>query len=51
LDQHGERTMHGAYVCHYPDCGSESSRMADLNRHQLTHKKHVPLYPCLHCRK
>jgi general transcription factor IIIA len=51
LDEHGERTMHGAYVCQYPDCGSESSRMGDLNRHQLTHKKDVPRYRCHHCRK
>jgi len=51
LDQHGEQTMHAAYVCHYPDCGSESSRIGDLHRHQLAHKKDVPRYPCLHCRK
>jgi general transcription factor IIIA len=51
LDQHGEQTMHAAYVCHYPDCGSESCRMGDLNRHQLIHKKDVLRYPCRHCRK
>jgi DNA-directed RNA polymerase subunit RPC12/RpoP len=51
LDQHGEQTMHTAYVCHYPDCGSESSRIGDLHRHQLTHQKDVLRYPCRHCRK
>ena len=51
LDRHGSATMHAAYTCKYPDCGSESTRMADLLRHQLSHKADVPRYPCPHCRK
>lgn len=50
LDFHGEYTMHAAYVCKYPDCGSESTRIADLHRHQLAHKVNVPRHPCPHCR-
>jgi len=51
LDQHGEATMHAAYKCRYPECASESTRIGDLHRHQLKHKRIVPRHPCPHCRK
>ncbi|KAF4611365.1 hypothetical protein G7Y89_g15648 [Cudoniella acicularis] len=51
LEIHTSSTMHAAYVCQFPDCGSESTRYSDLLRHQLTHKTNVPRYPCTHCRK
>jgi len=51
LDRHGKEKMHAAYKCRYPECGSDATRMADLYRHQLKHKKVVRRYPCPHCRK
>jgi len=51
LDRHGEEMMHAAYLCRYPECGSESTRSGDLRRHQLIHKENVPRFPCPHCRK
>lgn len=52
LDRHGDETCHAAYVCRYPECGAECTRVAELNRHQLTHKTiNVARYPCPHCRK
>jgi hypothetical protein len=43
--------MHAAYVCGYPECGSQSARLGDLIRHQLSHKSVVSRHPCPHCRK
>jgi general transcription factor IIIA len=51
LDTHGSDAMHAAYVCEYPDCGSESIRIGDLNRHQLAHRNNVRRHPCPHCRR
>jgi general transcription factor IIIA len=51
LDRHGEGTMHAPYKCRYPGCASEPTRIGDLHRHQLKHKKIVPRHPCPHCRK
>ena len=51
LEYHASDSLHVAYVCEYPDCGSEFARIHDLNRHQLTHKIRVPRHPCPHCRK
>ncbi|KAE9379950.1 hypothetical protein N431DRAFT_122026 [Stipitochalara longipes BDJ] len=51
LDKHGDQTMHAAYICRYPDCGTECTRIAELIRHQLAHRSTVPRYACLHCRK
>ena len=51
LDRHASQSLHVAYVCEYPDCGSESARICDLNRHLLTHKINVPRHPCPHCRR
>jgi len=51
LDGHGKDTMHSAYVCRYPECGSESTRSGEMNRHHLSHKQSVPRHPCPHCRK
>jgi general transcription factor IIIA len=51
LDRHGEETMHAAYVCRFPECGSESTRIGDLHRHQLKHKRIVLRHSCPHCRK
>jgi general transcription factor IIIA len=51
LDQHGCETMHAAYRCRYPECGSESTRIADLKRHQLTHRSILKRHACPHCRK
>ena len=49
LDEHGGETMHNAYVCQYPGCKSESTRLNDLIRHQWTHKKNGPRHSCPHC--
>jgi general transcription factor IIIA len=51
LDGHGKDTMHSAYVCGYPECGSESTRSGEMNRHHLGHRQSVPRHPCPHCRK
>ncbi|PMD27996.1 hypothetical protein NA56DRAFT_153501 [Hyaloscypha hepaticicola] len=51
LDQHGGETMHAAYRCLYPECGSECTRIADLKRHQLTHRSILQRHACPHCRK
>jgi hypothetical protein len=51
LDWHGSQTMHAAYRCRYPECGSESTRIADLKRHQLTHRSILKRHACPHCRK
>jgi general transcription factor IIIA len=51
LDRHGDETMHAAYICRYPECGSECTRIAELHRHQLIHKSTAPRHACLHCRK
>jgi len=51
LDRHGKDTMHSAYVCRYPECGSESTRSGEMNRHHLSHRQSVPRHPCPHCRK
>jgi general transcription factor IIIA len=51
LDYHGGATMHAAYRCRYPECGSESTRIADLKRHQLTHRSTLQRHACPHCRK
>lgn len=51
LDGHGKDTMHSAYVCRYPECGSESTRSGEMNRHHLSHSQSVPRHPCPHCRK
>ncbi len=51
LDNHGTNGMHAAYVCGYPECGSQSARLGDLIRHQLSHKSVVSRHPCPHCRK
>jgi DNA-directed RNA polymerase subunit RPC12/RpoP len=51
LDQHGDDTMHAAYLCRYPECGSECTRIAELHRHQLIHKSKAPRHACPHCRK
>ena len=51
LDGHGKDTMHSAYVCRYPECGSESTRSGEMNRHHLSHKQSIPRHPCPHCRK
>ena len=51
LDGHGKDTMHSTYVCRYPECGSESTRSGEMNRHHLSHSQSVPRHPCPHCRK
>lgn len=51
LDLHGGETMHAAYRCLYPECGSECTRIADLKRHQLTHRSILQRHACPHCRK
>lgn len=51
LDQHGAESMHAAYRCRYPECGSECTRIADLKRHQLTHRSILQRHACPHCRK
>jgi len=51
LDWHGTHSMHAAYSCNYPSCGSEFSRVDDLVRHELRHKKNAPRHPCPHCRR
>jgi general transcription factor IIIA len=51
LDQHGGETMHAAYRCCYPECGSECTTIANLKRHQLTHRSILQRYACPHCRK
>jgi general transcription factor IIIA len=51
LDEHGGKTMHAAYRCCYPECGSECTRVAELKRHQLTHQSILQRHACPHCRK
>lgn len=51
LDSHGTGKMHAAYVCGFPDCGSQSARMTELIRHQKVHQSVVTRYPCTYCRK
>lgn len=51
LDIHGGKTMHAAYRCLYPECGSECTRIAELKRHQLTHRSIIQRHACPHCRK
>ncbi|KAN0119341.1 hypothetical protein V8E51_001549 [Hyaloscypha variabilis] len=51
LDDHGQETMHSAYVCRYPECTSEATRSAEMSRHHLTHRKSTPRHACPHCRK
>ncbi len=51
LDERGDLTMHAVYRCRYLECSSECTRIADLKRHQLTHRSILQRHACPHCRK
>jgi len=51
LAEHALQSIHTAYICRFPECGSGATRLTDLLRHQLTHRVNVPRHPCPHCRR